>query len=141
MTEIPETAVDIYDVEHIAAPYEAYAQLRGLGSVVLLTRHNLFAIPRFPDVRRAALDFNTFSSASGVAANDYVNDYRARGKLSTTIASDRSWPRRCPRRRGHNWRRPSRPPPTTCWTAWLGRGRSTAPSSSLGTCRSSSFRA
>jgi cytochrome P450 len=88
MTCIPEIDVDIYDDEHILEPYGTYSELRGLGPVVHMPMHGLYALSRYADVRKAAIDFRLFSSASGVAANEMVNNFRVAHDVSTTISSD-----------------------------------------------------
>ena len=76
--------VDLYSDAVIAEPYAHYQAIRDRGSAVWLPRHDLYAIGRFADVRAVLRDYRTFSSASGVAANDEINTL-SRG---TTLMSD-----------------------------------------------------
>ena len=80
--------IDLYRDAGILDPYDDYAELRSLGPVVHLPGHNLYVLARHADVRRAAIDFKTFSSASGIAANDLVNGRSAAGPARSTISSD-----------------------------------------------------
>ena len=80
----PSTDVDLFSDEAIREPYEHYRQLRGLGPAVWLERHRVWALARYGEVRAALEDWQTWSSASGVALNDYTNE-TIRG---TTLASD-----------------------------------------------------
>lgn len=75
---------DLYADEAITAPYGHYQALRDLGGAVWLPRHQLWAISRFEDVRRVLLDHETFSSASGIAANAQMNA----GPIGNTVTSD-----------------------------------------------------
>jgi cytochrome P450 len=59
-----------------------------MGPVVHMPAHDLYALSRDADVRKAAIDFRTFSSARGIAANSFVNGMSEQGPVRTTIASD-----------------------------------------------------
>ncbi len=70
---VPESDVDPYADDTLVDPYPAYARLREAGGVVRLTRHDVYALPRFREVRAALGDWEVFSSARGVALNDAMN--------------------------------------------------------------------
>ncbi|MDT8915147.1 cytochrome P450 [Amycolatopsis sp. PS_44_ISF1] len=74
MPAIPVSDVDLYTTEARIDPYEIYAGLRALGPVVHLSRYDLYALPRYDEVRAALLDWPTFSSARGVFVDPDVND-------------------------------------------------------------------
>lgn len=88
MPWIPSIDIDIYSDAQILAPYETYAEMRALGPVVHMRPHDLHVLSRYEDVRRAAMDHRTFSSAGGVSVNPVINAMSATGPTSTTIASD-----------------------------------------------------
>ena len=75
---------DLFDDAAIADPYAHYRAIRDAGAAVRLTRHDLWAVGRFKDVRAVLHDHRTFTSARGVAANETVN----RSSLGTTISTD-----------------------------------------------------
>jgi cytochrome P450 len=76
--------IDLYTEQSILAPYENYRVLRDLGPAVWLEQHNVWVMARYRDVYAALHDHETFSSGSGVALSDVINE-RMRG---TTLASD-----------------------------------------------------
>lgn len=65
MSLAPVSDVDLYTESARIDPYGIYAELRALGPVVYLTRHDLYALPRYDEVRAASMDWKTFSSARG----------------------------------------------------------------------------
>ncbi|YCK79855.1 cytochrome P450 (plasmid) [Arthrobacter sp. D3-18] len=80
----PESDVDLYSTESLQHPYPDYARLRQAGPVVRLSRPNVWALPRYEQVREALLDHETFSSGSGVGFDKELN-----GLISgSLIASD-----------------------------------------------------
>lgn len=87
MKQIPVSEIDIYADAQILEPYQAYRAFREAGPVVHLAAQDVYALSRFSDVRKAALDHRTFSSASGVATNATVNGLSI-SEVKTTLASD-----------------------------------------------------
>src|SRR4051812_37648859 len=73
VSTIPASDVDLYTVQARTDPYEIYAELRALGPVVYLSRYDLYALPRYDEVRAALMDWQTFSSARGVFVDPVVN--------------------------------------------------------------------
>jgi cytochrome P450 len=57
---------DPYDVELIADPYPMFARLRDEAPLYYNAEYDFFALSRFADVNKAALDHGTYSSARGV---------------------------------------------------------------------------
>ncbi len=80
----PEYDIDLYSDAVLHDPYPHYQALRDAGAAVWLPQHRLWALSRFADVRAALRNYQVFSSAEGVAANDAVNTL-SRGN---TLASD-----------------------------------------------------
>ena len=72
-SEIPVSDVDLYTPEARTDPYALYAELRALGPVVRLSRYDLYALPRYQEVRAALVDWRTFSSAKGVFVDPGMN--------------------------------------------------------------------
>ncbi|OBF29692.1 cytochrome P450 [Mycobacterium sp. ACS4331] len=70
---IPTTDVDIFSDEVILDPHPTYRQLRDLGPAVWMERHTAWIAPRYAEVHSALQDWETFSSASGLALNDIMN--------------------------------------------------------------------
>ena len=81
---VPVDHVDLFDEDALLDPYPHYQRLRDLGSVVWLAQHDLYAIPRYEDVRAVLGDPAVFCSGRGVALNDFVNE----AGQGTTLASD-----------------------------------------------------
>jgi len=69
----PESDLDLFDDAVLQDPYAAYQQLRDAGPVVWMRATQMFAIPRFADVKEALRNWQVFSSAHGAAMNDPVN--------------------------------------------------------------------
>jgi cytochrome P450 len=70
---MPTSDVDLYTREARIAPYPIYEELRSLGPVVHLSRYNLYALPRYDEVRAALMDWRTFTSARGVFVDPTMN--------------------------------------------------------------------
>lgn len=81
---LPTSSVDFFSDEVIRAPYELYRELREIGPVVRLERHDVWAVTRYDETRQATADWENFSSAQGVSLTEYTNE-TTRG---TTLASD-----------------------------------------------------
>jgi cytochrome P450 len=71
--QIPVDDVDLYRDEARINPYPVYQRLRDAGPVVHLTRHDLYALSRYDDVRTALMDWETFSSARSVFVDPTMN--------------------------------------------------------------------
>ena len=56
---------DPYDVEINADPYRAFRTIREEAPLYYNEQHDFYALSRFPDVDRALVDHETFSSARG----------------------------------------------------------------------------
>ena len=76
--------IDLFSDENLRAPYENYAKLRAQAAVVWMSRHDIWVLPRYEDVRGALEDHETFISGRGVGLSDFGNATR----LGTPIASD-----------------------------------------------------
>jgi cytochrome P450 len=81
---MPVYRPDLYAVDAIVDPYPHYQRLRDLGPVVWLTKHKVYALPRYAECKAALLDDKTFLSGRGVALNPIAN----RMSRGTTLNSD-----------------------------------------------------
>lgn len=77
-------SIDLFSEEVLADPYPTYRRLRDAGPAVYLERIDAWALARDASVRAALADWETFSSADGIALTDGVNQ-ALRGML---LASD-----------------------------------------------------
>jgi cytochrome P450 len=84
--DVPVCAVDLYDAAINADPYDAYRAIRDAGPVVWLPTTGVWAMGRYGDVRAALRDHGLFSSASGPAVNETVN--QTAGLLASCLISD-----------------------------------------------------
>ncbi|WP_018681035.1 cytochrome P450 [Actinokineospora enzanensis] len=77
-----ETDLDLFATEVLLDPFPHYRTLRDLGPVVYLTEHDLYGLFRYDHVRSALVDWETFSSAQGIAMNPTANELSADSILS-----------------------------------------------------------
>ncbi len=75
---------DLFSPEHLADPFPALDELRDLAPAVYMSRHDFWLLSRYDEVRAASADWQTFSSALGVALLDESN----RALAGTFLASD-----------------------------------------------------
>jgi len=81
---VPVYGSNIYTTDAIVDPYPHYASLRQLGPVVWLSKHRVYALPRYAECKAVLRDDKTFASEKGVALNVFTN-HLSRG---TTLGSD-----------------------------------------------------
>ena len=81
---VPVYPANIYTPAAIVDPYPHYARMRKQGPVVWLSRHRLYALPRFAECKAVLRDDQTFVSGRGVALNPFTN----RLSRGTTLISD-----------------------------------------------------
>lgn len=74
LAQAPESDLDMFSDEVLHDPFPHYKALRDLGPVVYLTKHGLYGLYRYDRVRAALRDWQTFSSAPGIAFNAPVNE-------------------------------------------------------------------
>lgn len=79
----PSSDVDLFSDEALADPYPLYKRLREAGVTVYLEKIDAWALPRYAEVRAAAADWATFSSA-GIGLTPEMNAAAA----PTVLASD-----------------------------------------------------
>jgi len=64
---------DPYTDAALLDPWPGYKKLRDAGPAVWLTKYKMFALTRYDSVRRALLDWQSFTSRNGVMMNDEMN--------------------------------------------------------------------
>ncbi|MGA1052129.1 MAG: cytochrome P450 [Ilumatobacteraceae bacterium] len=79
---VPEIEVDLWSEAVLRDPYPTYARLRALGRVLFDSERNAYVLAGYDEVRLALQDWETFSSADGVAVNDRANKMGGRGILT-----------------------------------------------------------
>jgi len=80
---IPDVDIDIYSPDSLANPYENYRIFRDTAPIVRLPKYDLYLMARFADVQAALKNNTLFSSGSGVAMNDLMNQAIAGSTLHT----------------------------------------------------------
>src|SRR5258708_5335879 len=65
--------VDLFDDQALADPYPLYGKLRDAGPATYLSRHGLWFLSRYDQVRAALGDWKTYSSDPGIGLNDPFN--------------------------------------------------------------------
>ncbi|MGZ6780163.1 MAG: cytochrome P450 [Mycobacterium sp.] len=81
---VPVYPANIYTTDAIVDPHPHYSRLRELGPVVWLSRHRLYALPRYAECKDVLRNDKTFISGAGVALNPVTN----RLSRGTTLTSD-----------------------------------------------------
>ncbi|OZC87870.1 cytochrome P450 [Rhodococcus sp. 05-340-1] len=80
----PSLDLDLYGRKALESPLGTYRSIRDTGSAVWLSRHRMWAIGRYADVRAALRNDAVFASGKGIAANRLVNSQ----SYDTVICSD-----------------------------------------------------
>ena len=80
----PVSDVDLFASDVLADPYAAYRSIRDAGPAVRSSVYPVWMITRYDDVRSALADWESFSSAQGVALTDEMNA----NMVGTVLASD-----------------------------------------------------
>ena len=81
---IPVSLIDFYSDETIRTPYPVYEELRALGAVVYLEKHDLYALPNYREVSEVLRQPLRYSNARGVSPLQKVNDIL----VGSTLNSD-----------------------------------------------------
>jgi cytochrome P450 len=81
--DCPVSDIDLWNDDVLENPYAAYAELRGLGPVVWLSRVDAFVLSRYEEVKAALQDHQTFSSAQGVGMDPTYNGRSNNGILTS----------------------------------------------------------
>lgn len=65
--------IDLFSDAALHDPYPLYQQLRDLGPAAYLSRHGVYFLGRYDQVREALRDWQTYSSAQGAGLNEIIN--------------------------------------------------------------------
>jgi cytochrome P450 len=84
---VPIYDIDFFSDETILDPYPHYAAMRELGPLVYLPRHELYAIPRYADVKKALLAHNKLISGNGIAGFQWPPEINVRNTISSDGAT------------------------------------------------------
>jgi cytochrome P450 len=75
--------IDLFSDAALLDPWPLYQRIRDAGPVVYLSRHEVWAMGRYAPVRAALRDWETYSSAQGIALNPIANA-TTEGRLLTS---------------------------------------------------------
>lgn len=74
-TSLPlETDIDLFSDESLHDPWPLYRELRDRGPATYLSKHGIWFLSRYDQVRAALNDWETFSSAQGAGLNPVINE-------------------------------------------------------------------
>lgn len=82
-TVTPSTEVDLFAADIVADPFPALTALREMSPAVYSTKYDFYVLTRYQDVRASALDWESFTSAKGVALTDQFNQQLIGSVLAT----------------------------------------------------------
>src|SRR2546423_5631500 len=82
--DAPTSGLDLWSSEVLLDPWEHFREIRDTAPAVYLERYEVYAVGRYGDVRGVLRDWQTFTSADGVAFNDLMNE----AELGTAPGSD-----------------------------------------------------
>jgi cytochrome P450 len=74
VSDVPVSDLDLFTDAARLNPYPSYAKLRALGPVVYLAQHDVYALPRYEQVRDVLGNWQLYSSAEGVTMNPQLNE-------------------------------------------------------------------
>lgn len=80
---IPSYDVDLYDDAVIADQQKHFKAMRDLGPVVWLPHHGNYAVTRFAELSKALRNWEVFSSALGVAGDEFGCQFSRGGTLTS----------------------------------------------------------
>jgi len=78
-----ESNLDLFAPEVVADPYPMLAELRELSPAVYMAKYDFWLLTRYADVRAAAADWESYTSAQGVALTPEFNQNLAGSVLAT----------------------------------------------------------
>ncbi len=83
MSRVPSYEADIYGDAAILEPYPHYAAMRDLGPLIYLPRYDVYAIPRYAEVKKALLGHTQFLSGHGVAGFTWPEMFQVKNVLAS----------------------------------------------------------
>ena len=78
---VPTSDIDLWTDSALRSPYDLWSELRATAPAVYMPKYDLWALPRYAEVREALKNWEVFSSASGVTLNERMNRILAGGTL------------------------------------------------------------
>jgi cytochrome P450 len=84
----PDSDVDLFDNAVLEDPYPVYRQLRDIGPAVWLSRHHVWCITRYNEVKQVLGDYRTFTTSKGVAIDPAVNEATSGPGRANSLTSD-----------------------------------------------------
>src|SRR3954468_17970943 len=72
--DAPTSDLDLWSSEVLIDPWDHFRTIRDTAPAVYLERYEVYAVGRYRDVRGVLRDWQTFTSADGVAFNDLMNE-------------------------------------------------------------------
>src|SRR5437764_3077266 len=82
--EAPTSELDLWSSDVLLDPWDHFREIRDTAPAVYLERYDVYAVGRYSDVRGVLRDWQTFTSADGVAFNDLMNE----AEMGTAPGSD-----------------------------------------------------
>ena len=82
--DAPTSSLDLWSSEVLIDPWDHFRAIRDTAPAVYLEQYDVYAVGRYKDVRGVLRDWQTFTSADGVAFNDLMNE----AELGTAPGSD-----------------------------------------------------
>ncbi|HEV7862846.1 MAG TPA: cytochrome P450 [Acidimicrobiia bacterium] len=72
--DAPTSGLDLWSREVLVDPWDHFREIRDTAPAVYIEQYEVYAVGRFRDVRGVLRDWQTFTSADGVAFNDLMNE-------------------------------------------------------------------
>ena len=82
--DAPTSGLDLWSSEVLLDPWDHFREIRDAAPAVYLEQYDVYAVGRYRDVRGVLRDWQTFTSADGVAFNDLMNE----AELGTAPGTD-----------------------------------------------------
>src|ERR1044072_3707210 len=82
--DAPTSNLDLWSSEVLCEPWAHFREIRDTAPAVYLEQYDVYAVGRYRDVRGVLRDWQTFTSADGVAFNDLMNE----AEMGTAPGSD-----------------------------------------------------
>jgi 4-methoxybenzoate monooxygenase (O-demethylating) len=67
--------IDLFSDQNLEDPWQIHKELRDAGPAIYMTTHDIWAVPRYADVRKALKDWANFTSRFGVSVATEFNQF------------------------------------------------------------------
>jgi cytochrome P450 len=88
MSGEPVSDIELFDEVAFHDSYPLYKQLRDLGPAVWLSRHQIWCVPRYKEVRHILANWRQFTTSQGVAMDPAVNASTSGPGRANSLTSD-----------------------------------------------------